>query len=79
MEQELKVANELLKMFHADQIPYSVSDDIHRIYANLVNGDSKVPELNDQDPHISEILQKAIHRAENEHIDLPTVVEAELD
>lgn len=62
MNQESKVANELQKMMTWNLVPVSVQDDINEICDSLKNGSVTLNELENRDPHIVEMIHKAMNQ-----------------
>lgn len=62
MNQENQLADELTKMIEEDQIPLSITEDIHEISRNLRSGNMKMDDLQGKDEFIEKAMQEAKSR-----------------
>ncbi|MCM3570918.1 hypothetical protein [Neobacillus mesonae] len=63
MNQETKVATELQKMMIWNLVPVSAQEDINEICNSLMNGSVTLNELENRDPFVVEIIEKAMNQA----------------
>lgn len=62
INKETLLANELQSMMTQNVVPVSVQEDINHISQQLTNGNTTLKELENQDPFVVDIIQKAMDR-----------------
>jgi hypothetical protein len=66
MDQAELIANELTKMINENQIPLSITEDIHELSAKLKNGEISLNNLEGQDAFIQDTIQEAMNRIKSQ-------------
>ncbi len=65
LNNEQQLTNILLTMIEEDQIPLSISEDVHHILSMLQNGETKITDLNYEDPILDKTIQEAKAKLQN--------------